>query len=134
MINIHSKRQSPTPPLSAMSDIGFLLLIFIMLISLINYRKEAKVEYPEAHNAEKTEALHEIEIWIEQNGAIQIDGQYMSDREVENFIVDTFLAQRDTRIHIIADRNTPYRNVDHINRILQNLQYRIVSYDVKEQL
>ena len=31
-----------------MSDIAFLLLIFIMLLSLINNRKEIKIDYPEA--------------------------------------------------------------------------------------
>ena len=48
MINLSRKRKKPLIPMSSMSDIGFLLLIFIMLISLINQRHEVPISYPEA--------------------------------------------------------------------------------------
>ena len=44
-----------------MSDIGFLLLIFIMLISLMNQRHEQPIEYTEALNLEKTQAEKNFE-------------------------------------------------------------------------
>ncbi|HNQ97320.1 MAG TPA: biopolymer transporter ExbD, partial [Treponemataceae bacterium] len=47
MIQLNRKKKRPMVPTSSMSDIGFLLLIFIMLISLINQRHEVKIDYPE---------------------------------------------------------------------------------------
>lgn len=117
-----------------MSDIGFLLLIFIMLISLINYRKEAKIDYPEAQLIERTESVHQLEIWVEQNGTVIVEGYVVSDNELENIIIDTFIDQADTRIHILADRRTSYSDVDHVIQILQTLQHRVVSFVVKEDL
>ena len=42
MFSIKRKRLKPSIATSSMSDIGFLLLIFIMVISLINQRYEEK--------------------------------------------------------------------------------------------
>jgi len=134
LIKFKSKRRPPAPPLSAMSDIGFLLLIFIMLLSLINYRKEVKIEYPEASQIEKTETEHQLEIWIDKEGAIIVDGQTMTKDGLENIITDSYIQHPDTRIQIIADRRTPYRNIDQVVKILQILQHRIVSFVVREDL
>jgi biopolymer transport protein ExbD len=52
-----------------MSDVAFLLLIFIMLVALINYRKEVKIEYPEAATAMRTSEHKNLEVWEEANVA-----------------------------------------------------------------
>ena len=62
------KRRRSILPINSMSDIAFLLLIFIMLISLINYRREIKISYPEAEFQEVTQADKNLEIWINQLG------------------------------------------------------------------
>ena len=38
------------------------------------------------------------------------------------------------RIHIIADRNTPYKYINDVVSVLQLLQHRVVSFVVKEEL
>ena len=38
------------------------------------------------------------------------------------------------RIHIIADRNTPYKHINDVVSVLQLLQYRVVSFVVREEL
>ena len=52
-------------PLFSTSDIAFLLLIFIMLVSLINYRQEVHIDFPEAEMALRTTAEKNLEIWID---------------------------------------------------------------------
>jgi biopolymer transport protein ExbD len=37
----------------------------------------------------------------------------------------------DTQVHIIADRNTRYQNINAVVEVLQILQYRTVSFVVK---
>ena len=131
MIEIKSRRRPPRAPLSAMSDIGFLLLIFIMLLSLINYRTEEKIDYPEARIVDRTESDHDVEIWIDRAGAVYVDGHSLDARELEFLITATYQEEPSTRIHILADKNTPYRNVDAVIDILQILQHRVVSFEVR---
>jgi biopolymer transport protein ExbD len=115
-----------------MSDVAFLLLIFIMLVSLINYRREVKIEYPEAENAKKTSAEKNLEIWIDREGALYLDGERSDLERIERGIIDAYREAPNTRVHIIADRNTPFAEVNRVLSILQILQYRTVSFVVKD--
>jgi biopolymer transport protein ExbD len=119
-------------PLNSMSDVAFLLLIFIMLVALINYRKEVKIEYPEAKNAMRTSADKNLEIWIDRSGGVYLDGEASNLPAVERKIEDIYRSAPDTRVHIIADRNTPYEKINGVLEILQILQYRVVSFVVKD--
>ncbi len=127
------KKRKPMLPISSMSDIAFLLLIFIMLISLMNYRKEIPIEYSEAENLEVTQADNNIEIWVDEIGNIYYKGAIVNERMIENIIVDAVVINPATRIHIIADKNTKYRNVNKIFEILKLLQHRAVSLVVEEK-
>ncbi|MDR0502289.1 MAG: biopolymer transporter ExbD [Treponema sp.] len=113
------------------SDIAFLLLIFIMLVSLINYRKEVKIEYPEAKTALRTQAEKNLEVWVDKNGGIYINGDSADYLELEYRIADLYQNAPDTRVHIIADRSTPYEKINSILEVFQILQYRVVSFVVK---
>jgi len=116
-----------------MSDIAFLLLIFIMLISLINYREEVPISYPEAENPEVTEADKNVEIWITVDGTLFYEGDPVSLDRVEAVIADALAENPSARIHILADRNTPYRHINGVVEILQLLQHRVVSFVVGER-
>ncbi|MDR2798931.1 MAG: biopolymer transporter ExbD [Treponema sp.] len=120
-------------PLNSMSDVAFLLLIFIMLVSLINYRREVKIEYPEAAAAKKTSAEKNLEIWVDRAGALYLDGLPSDLKTIENSIISTYQEAPDTRIHIIADRETPFTHINRILQMLQILQYRVVSFVVKDR-
>lgn len=132
MINVKRKIHPPTIPVSAMSDIGFLLLIFIMLLALINDRYEVKIDYPEAEVVEKTQMEHNLEIWIEQDGTLSVNGSVVTPPTLEQIIAAAVVEHPDTRIHILADRNTPYRYVNQVVEVLQLLQHRVVSFVVRE--
>jgi biopolymer transport protein ExbD len=120
-------------PLSSMSDVAFLLLIFIMLVSLINYRREVKIEYPEAKKAAGINAEKNLEVWIDREGRVYIDGIAADLPGVEDAVAEIYRSTPDTRIHIIADKNTPYIHVNQVISTLQILQYRVVSFVVKDE-
>lgn len=120
--------------MASMSDIGFLLLIFIMLISLINERHEAKIEYPEAQIVEKTQQETNVEIWVERDGTIDVDGKIIAPEALESLIAGMLSEEPAARVHVIADRNTPYKYVDRVVKVLQTLQHRVVSFVVKERV
>ena len=131
-MNINRKRRNCSITTSSMSDIGFLLLIFIMLISLMNQRHEQPIEYTEALNLEKTQAEKNFEIWVMADGGVYVDGIRQTSESLEQNIAAAVVANPGVRIHVIADRNTPYRYVDSVVQILQRLQHRVVSFVVQE--
>ncbi len=119
---------------SSMSDIGFLLLIFIMLISLMNQRHEQKIQYSEALVLEKTQADSNYEIWILADGSVYVDDLLMTADSLEQGIAAAIMENQEVRIHVIADKNTPYKYVDSVVKILQRLQHRVVSFVVREKM
>ena len=131
-MNINRKRRNCSITTSSMSDIGFLLLIFIMLISLMNQRHEQPIEYTEALNLEKTQAEKNFEIWVMADGGVYVDVIRQTGESLEQNIAAAVVANPGVRIHVIADRNTPYRYVDSVVQILQRLQHRVVSFVVQE--
>jgi len=118
-------------PLNSMSDVAFLLLIFIMLVALINYRKEVKIEYPNAKTALRTSEEKNLEVWIDREGGVYLDGDDADLLVLEGKIAELYRNAPDTRVHIIADRNTPYEKINAVLEVLQVLQYRVVSFVVK---
>jgi biopolymer transport protein ExbD len=131
-VKLRRKRKQFVIPLNSMSDVAFLLLIFIMLVALINYRREVKIEYPEAQSAKRTSAEKNLEIWIDRAGGVYLDGLPASLAEVETEVDNLYRTAPDTRIHIIADRDTSFDRVNRVLGILQILQYRVVSFVVKD--
>ena len=118
-------------PIASMSDISFLLLIFIMLVALISHRREVAIEHARAENILNTTAERNLEIWVDRLGAVYLDGHPANLASVEDAIVALHLDAPDTRVHVIADRNTAYANVSAVLEILQFLQYRTVSFVVQ---
>ncbi|MBQ0002120.1 MAG: biopolymer transporter ExbD [Treponema sp.] len=133
MINLKPKRRNPSITTSSMSDIGFLLLIFIMLISLMNQRYEEKITYSESTVLERTQADSNFEIWIQKNGVISADGNVLDRNSTEKAIINAIAENPNVRIHIIADKDTPYKYVNEVVSVLQVLQHRVVSFVVREK-
>jgi biopolymer transport protein ExbD len=132
-VKLNRKSKNFFIPLSSMSDVAFLLLIFIMLVSLINYRKEVKIQYPEAETAEKVSDEKNLEIWIDLSGGLYLNGNQSDLTHIERGVAEAYRNAPDTRVHIIADRNTPFENVQKVLEILQLLQHRVVSFVVKNE-
>ena len=130
-MKLKRKKRKITIAIFSMSDIAFLLLIFIMLVSLINYRKEVRIEYAQAATASRTQTEKNLEVWLDRNGGIYLDGNPSNYDELEIKIIELYNYAPDTRVHIIADRNTHYEEINKILEIFQVLQYRVVSFVVK---
>jgi biopolymer transport protein ExbD len=131
-MKLRRERKMPIVPMNAMSDVAFLLLIFIMLVALINYRREVKIEYPEAESAKRTSAEKNLEIWIDAPGRLYLDGVPADLAAIEDAVGAVYRDAPDTRVHVIADKNTPFGNINSVLELLQILEYRVVSFVVKD--
>ena len=132
-MKVKRKRKNLLIPLFSTSDIAFLLLIFIMLVSLINYRKSVNIVYPVAETAKKVTADKNLELWVDLEGGLYFDGSPCDLDFVERGIAEAFRENPETRVHIIADRDTPYENIHQVLNILQHLEHRLVSFVVKNE-
>jgi biopolymer transport protein ExbD len=126
-------RRYPIIPVSAMSDIAFLLLIFIMLVSIINYRKEIKIDYAISKNQQRTQADKNFEIWVNKDGVVFYDGNNINLQELQKFIEKKYFETPDVRFHVIADKSTKYRYVNSVVELLKQTQVNSVSLVVKEK-
>jgi biopolymer transport protein ExbD len=140
-VKLVRRRKTFVIPLNSMSDVAFLLLIFIMLVALMNYRREVKIDYPEGELAKSVNAEKNLEIWVDKAGSVYVDGVPATLKDVENAVINLYLGDPEnagegealeTRVHIIADRDTAFEHVQGVLEILQLLQYRIVSFVVKD--
>ena len=114
-----------------MSDVAFLLLIFIMLVALISQRAEGPIDRAEARFAVQTDADRNLEIWIDRDGGLHLDGRRASLPEVEDAVAAAHVGSPETRVHVVADRDTAYRHVSAVLEMLQILEYRAVSLVVR---
>jgi len=130
-MNLKRDKKHFSISLFSTSDIAFLLLIFIMLVSLINYRVEVKIDYPEAKTALRTSEEKNLEIWIDIEGRIYLDGIPADHLGLEQKIQELYRTAPDTRVHVIADKNTSYEKINEVLEVMQILQYRVVSFVVK---
>jgi len=126
------KRRKPIIPINSMSDIAFLLLIFIMLLSLINYKKEIKIEYAKAEYQEATQLEKNFEIWIDSGGNTYHNGKLMQGDVLADLIREKYDKDPYIRFHIIADKNADYNNVNNVIEMLKDVHLSAVSLVVKE--
>lgn len=133
MVKLNIKRRKPSITTSSMSDIGFLLLIFIMLISLMNQRKGEKIQYSEALALEKTQEANNFEIWIQENGIVSVQQEIVTPEQLEALLVTAKTEHPDIRVHILADKNTSYKHINGVISVLQQMQHRVVSFVIKEK-
>jgi biopolymer transport protein ExbD len=89
-----------------MSDIAFLLLIFIMVLSLINYKKHIDINYAGAEFQETTQRDKNFEIWIDKDGKTYYKGRIIKKQKLIDTIKLTIFENPDTRFHIISDKST----------------------------
>ena len=130
-MKIRRQRKKFFVALFSTSDIAFLLLVFIMLVSLINYRKEVNIQYPEADTAQIVSVEKNLEIWVDRIGRLYLNGDPCGIDTIEAGIIEAYTQAPDTRVHIIADRDTYFAHVHQVLDILQILNYRVVSFVVQ---
>ena len=130
-MKLRRNKKFASVPLFSTSDIAFLLLIFIMLVSLINYRVSVNIEFAEAESALRTSADKNLEIWIDINGFVYINGHHSDLMTLRQKIAELHTEAPDTRVHILADRNLTYDKINSVLEVLHVMQYRVVSFVVK---
>jgi biopolymer transport protein ExbD len=108
-------------PTSSLADIAFLLLIFFMVSTVFQSDKNRPIDWAQAAAAEKIDekVKNILNIWVEQDGSIWINDQNIPMDEISALVAPLY-AQSDRHlvISVRADRDTPYRFIDAVQKEL----------------
>lgn len=108
-------------PTSSLADIAFLLLIFFMVTTVFQNDKNRPINWAEAAAAEKIDekVKNILNIWMEQDGTIWINDAQVPMGDVSGMVGPLYAAsERHLVISVRADRDTPYRYVDAVQKEL----------------
>ncbi len=109
-----NKRSEVAINLTPLIDVVFLLLIFFMVSTSFTRETQIKLELPKA-DVEKLESEPEmIEISIDKEGRIFINGKSLVNAQVETIkkaIQPIYENNKDIPVIISADANTAYQSV-----------------------
>ena len=108
-------------PTSSLADIAFLLLIFFMVTTVFQSDKNRPIEWAQAAAAEKIDekVKNILNIWMEQDGTIWINDSELALDEISARVGPLYAAsERHLVISVRADRDTPYRFIDAVQKEL----------------
>ena len=108
-------------PTSSLADIAFLLLIFFMVTTVFQSDKNRPIDWAQAAAAEKIDekVKNILNIWMEQDGTIWINDSELALDEISSMVGPLYAAsERHLVISVRADRDTPYRFIDAVQKEL----------------
>ena len=120
-MKLQIKRKPFGVTLLALPDIAFLLLIFLILTVSVDDQGEIKL--PDFKFLQETEFPETIVLTISKNGEYHIAGQIIEKTDLDS-ILRTI--PKTTIIHLMADRQSRYGDVDFILEQLQEKNLRDV--------
>lgn len=98
------RRQAPTIQLSALIDVVFILMIFVILGASFDRLRSMQIALPQSESADASEPGLLIE--IPSSGPLRIDGDALPDGADLNALLRARRAKADS-VTLRADRDTP---------------------------
>ena len=117
-------------PIASMSDIAFLLLIFIIIISLSS-TKNYDVRLPDSNSMIREDRNNCINILVPLNNDVLING--ISTQGIEKKIIQRLKKEgSNMKIKLIADRDLPFIKIKKILKILEKRELSEIQFVVKK--
>ncbi len=120
-------------PIVAMSDIAFLLLIFLMLSNIISSGKGIKITLPKIDRAEKVQTQKRINIYIDKEGATYLDDKPTDLSMLYNDLQQRAALSMDYVVFIFGDADVEYGRINSVLKVLKNLSLRNCVFVTKEK-
>ena len=113
---------------ASQSDIAFLLLIFLMVVSALDQSRDLKIKVPQASNVAHVSQDQVFAVFVDADG-----GLFYKGKEIDlNQLYLRFLNHRrifpNPIVQIVADQNVPYEEVYKVVEFLRKKQPLRVAY------
>lgn len=93
-------------------DVSLVLLIIFMVMTPFLVKSQLKVNLPKAESAEQAADQPDmIDVQIDKDGAISVNGQTVPSDEVETALRNVMLDVENQPVVIHADRDVPFQSV-----------------------
>ncbi len=116
-------------PTASMADISFLLLVFFMVSTVFVRYRGVPVQLPDAEQIEKLEMRrHVTSIWVDREGAINIDDQSLAIDQVGPIINAKLTANPRLIISLKADGQAEFGIVSDVLQELRKAEALRVNF------
>lgn len=119
-------------PVVAMSDIAFLLLIFLMISSMSSSKKSVRIVLPPASSSEKEKIKNTQEVYVTRSGTYFRDGKEVSLDELAS-IFGRLSTPQTPAVFIYGDEETEYRHIDEVTKLLYKNRLRRCVFVTKKR-
>lgn len=128
----HSRRKINIP-VASMSDIAFLLLIFLMVTSLTSSQKSVKITLPQIVKADKINVKKRIHVYVAKDGRYFINEKHVSVEELSEKLQTQTAFNKNAVIFLYGDAETEYGQIDAVIKTIQENNLRNCVFVTKKQ-
>ncbi len=107
-------------PVASMSDIAFLLLIFLMVTSLTTSQKTSHITLPKIEQAAKENIKKSINLFIDKNEKYYLDDKEMDLAKINDQLETSSAFNKNMTVFLYGDEETEFQYVDQIIQVLKN--------------
>lgn len=123
-----------TVELTALVDVTFLLIIFLLLTTRFVNESQLRVSLPQAVGVEAEQVLERLEIVIDARGRYWVEGRPVRPPNLRNLMLDmkeVASGDRELLVQIRADERAEHRDVVRALDAASRLGFSRVSIDVR---
>ncbi len=119
-------------PLSSMSDIAFLLLIFFIVTMSIQEKKLEKIAFPEIYSKEKIDSHNDFVLIFDKQGIVRYQGTKINPSSLKKIVQKRKKEKRQiNKVRFSGDRNCPYHIVAQYIDVLKTTGVKTVIFTAK---
>ena len=116
-------------PTASMADISLLLLVFFMVSTVfVRYRSEFRVELPEAEKIDKLDRRDLVNIWVSNDGRIQVDDVQVKLEQVGKAVHAKLSANPAIIVLIKADQKAKFGLVSDVMQEMRKIEALRVNF------
>jgi biopolymer transport protein ExbD len=119
-------------PLTSLIDVVFLLLIFFMVSTVfIDFSRKIEIELPESKTSDSSTNIKNIEIDMDVNNKIYLNGEIITEEELEPRLTKLSTGSSSKTVIIKADRRLNYGSVIKVMGICKGAKLKDIGVTVK---
>jgi len=117
-------------PVASMSDIAFLLLVFMLLSSILTPQPPIKLEVPKITKTAELKEEEGLRIYLASNQLASINQQIIPLANIEAFIPAAI--DEEQKVYLYADANCAFEQINKILTLLKKNDYRQLTFICQE--
>lgn len=116
---MRNKRRDINIPVVAMSDIAFLLLIFLMVTSISSSQRSIRLTLPRIQGVSKVNIKKSVNLFVNRSGAFFYGNKPVTPEVLLDRLETDTALNKSTTVFIYGDEETEYRSIDRLITLLK---------------